>query len=206
MAIIRTCRRQDLPAVAAIFRESFPESIAVLMPGRDPVPALIDIFSLLIAAVPRGCFVAEVDERVVGYIVAPDRLSRIWWQAFVRGAILTWAAKFFLGRYNLPIHRLPRIIWNKLLFVGSERSYSPPGSYGRILSVAVAPEARGLGLSKELLAKALAWLRQTEVQYVKLEVRPDNFPAVKTYKSLGFKERGLTRDVQGKWLVMVLRL
>lgn len=72
--------------------------------------------------------------------------------------------------------------------------------------MAVDPEARGLGLSKELLAKALAWLRQTEVQYVKLEVRPDNFPAVKTYKSLGFEERGLTRDVQGNWLVMVLRL
>jgi ribosomal protein S18 acetylase RimI-like enzyme len=176
------------------------------MPGRDPVPALTDIFSLLLSAVPRGFFVVEVDERVVGYIVAPDRLSRIWWQAFVRGAILTWAAKFVLGMYNLPLHRLPRIIWNKLLFVGSEKSYSPPGPYGRILSVAVAPEARGQGLSKELVARALAWLRTAEVQYVKLEVRPDNLPAVKTYRGLGFVERGLTRDIQGSWLVLILKL
>jgi ribosomal protein S18 acetylase RimI-like enzyme len=108
-----------------------------------------------------------------------------------------------LGRYSVPVRAIPRIIRNKLLFVSTEKVHSPPGSYGRILSIAVIESSRGKGLGKLLVEQGLESLKNQGLEYVKLEVRPDNIPAVKAYTSLGFIQVGKTRDVQGEWLVML---
>lgn len=60
----------------------------------------------------------------------------------------------------------------------------------QITNVAVAPEARGGGLGRELMAAAIAWAKEEGAVAMTLEVRPANTPARRLYASFGFVERG----------------
>ena len=59
-----------------------------------------------------------------------------------------------------------------------------------ILTVAIAPDGRGRGLSRPLLAHHLSELRLRGVRRVHLEVEEGNEPALRLYRSLGFEEVG----------------
>lgn len=59
-----------------------------------------------------------------------------------------------------------------------------------ILTVAVAPEARGKGLSRPLLQRHLDELSRRGVRTVHLEVEEGNHPAVALYRRCAFKETG----------------
>lgn len=64
------------------------------------------------------------------------------------------------------------------------RRKHPTCDSGRIYSVAITPDARGLGAGRKLTEALLAEL--SDVRRVYLEVRPDNAAAVALYESLGF--------------------
>jgi ribosomal-protein-alanine N-acetyltransferase len=59
-----------------------------------------------------------------------------------------------------------------------------------ILSVALAPEARGRGHSRPLLAKHLEALAHAGHRHVHLEVEEGNRPALALYRRLGFVQTG----------------
>jgi len=59
-----------------------------------------------------------------------------------------------------------------------------------ILTVAVAPEARGKGLSIPLLERHLDELSRRGVRTVHLEVEEGNQPAIALYRRFGFTETG----------------
>lgn len=59
-----------------------------------------------------------------------------------------------------------------------------------ILTVAVAPEARGKGLSIPLLERHLDELSRRGARIVHLEVEDGNQPALALYRRFGFKETG----------------
>ncbi|MCG7392792.1 GNAT family N-acetyltransferase [Microvirga sp. ACRRW] len=59
-----------------------------------------------------------------------------------------------------------------------------------ILTVAIAPEARGKGLSIPLLERHLDELSRRAVRTVHLEVEEGNEPALALYRRFGFKETG----------------
>ena len=59
-----------------------------------------------------------------------------------------------------------------------------------ILTVAIAPEARGRGHSRPLLSRHLDELSRKGVARVHLEVDEDNAPALALYRRFGFKETG----------------
>jgi len=201
---IRLCRLEDIPNVAGIFRQAFSPSIAALVPRASPKQEVFeDIFMLLHRAWPQDLFVAEKDGLVQGYLLAPVNTERLWRYALLSGVLLRWLGKWLLGRYNVPAKALPGIIRNKLLFVKTEKIHSPQGRCGRILSVAVDQQARGRGVGKLLVQYGLQHLCDQGVDYVKLEVRPDNLPALNCYLGLGFIETGRIRDLQGDWLVML---
>lgn len=61
---------------------------------------------------------------------------------------------------------------------------------GDIMSIATAPEAQGTGVGKALLAAMVQLLKEKELQYLTLEVRPSNAPALGLYRSMGFREVG----------------
>lgn len=82
------------------------------------------------------------------------------------------------------------------LFIG--RSREPDGfilsrrasDEAEILSVALAPEARGRGHARPLLAPHLQQLSQVGVGVVHLEVEEGNAPALALYRRFGFREVG----------------
>ncbi len=58
-----------------------------------------------------------------------------------------------------------------------------------IANVAVHPDYRRRGIAYRLTAKALEHARQRGIQATWLHVREENEPAIKLYRSLGFRER-----------------
>jgi RimJ/RimL family protein N-acetyltransferase len=61
------------------------------------------------------------------------------------------------------------------------------------LGMWVLPQHRGRGGGQKLIEAALA-ARPEEVHKIELEVWPENEPAIRLYRQMGFEEEGLRRD------------
>lgn len=57
----------------------------------------------------------------------------------------------------------------------------------RIYSIAIAPEARGLGLAKRLMNYVEDVCKQESKERITLEVSKENIPAINLYQSFGYK-------------------
>lgn len=58
---------------------------------------------------------------------------------------------------------------------------------GHVISIAVLPHARGMGIAEALMRRTLEALREYGASEVYLEVRVSNEPAIKLYRKLGFE-------------------
>ena len=65
------------------------------------------------------------------------------------------------------------------------------GTEGDIQTIAVAPEARGIGAGRRIMVTLIAEARESGVREIFLEVRADNPVAQGLYASLGFAEIGI---------------
>ena len=72
------------------------------------------------------------------------------------------------------------------------------GHRGWLYYVASAPDARGSGIGRQMVAAAEDWLRQRGVVKAQLMVRETNTKVVAFYEHLGFETA--PRTVMGKWL------
>lgn len=73
-----------------------------------------------------------------------------------------------------------------------------------ILSIAVHPEAQGLGLGQVMMAEAETVARRAGFHVMSLFVQPDNAQAIRFYEAGGWEKRtqqGVWRGVMEKWLV-----
>ena len=61
---------------------------------------------------------------------------------------------------------------------------------GVIGSIGLAPEFRGRGISKPILAAGMQYLLSAGADYVRLEVDGSNTPAIRLYRSIGFNKTG----------------
>ncbi len=66
--------------------------------------------------------------------------------------------------------------------------FGPDG--GDIMTIATAPEFRGQGVAKKLISAMAEMLKEKELRWLTLEVRPSNAQAVGLYQALGFREVG----------------
>lgn len=57
-----------------------------------------------------------------------------------------------------------------------------------VLDIYIAPEARGCGLGRRLIAKAAEWGRGRGASYVRLSVDQNNIHAINFYEAIGFEE------------------
>jgi ribosomal protein S18 acetylase RimI-like enzyme len=71
--------------------------------------------------------------------------------------------------------------------VGTIQGLLDDNGYGGIQNLGVVPECRGLGLGRALLLKALAGFASVGVPRAFLEVTASNEPAVRMYRSVGFR-------------------
>ena len=62
-----------------------------------------------------------------------------------------------------------------------------PHSIGVISMIGIDPAYRGMGLSRPVLLAGMEYLRSRDVKYTQLDVDSENTPAVKLYRSIGFK-------------------
>jgi len=69
-------------------------------------------------------------------------------------------------------------------------------SKGEIFVIAVDPSYQGQGLGRQLALSGMEWLSQKKIREVFLYVESDNFPALKTYKSLGYEHLSTNRCYQ----------
>jgi len=191
-----------IPVIAALFTESFKESVLHHCGGRLPAPqAMEDVFTLVYEAEPSAAFLARTEGNYVGYCFAPTQLSGLWLRALWGGHLLKWTWRWLTGQYGFGLHPIKVIVMNKLAFLHSALAPTQTAN-ARILSIAVAPEARGQGIASQLMGAAFQYFRAQQVTRVRLEVRPDNGVAMKVYEKWGFVQAGYTMDSQGKWLIM----
>ncbi|WP_094605457.1 N-acetyltransferase [Sporomusa silvacetica] len=201
--LIMRARLTDVSDIARLFTESFMDSVLHHCGGRLPNPqAMQDVFTLVYQAEPAAALLAKGQAgQVLGYCFAPVGLSQLWWQALTGGHLIKWAWRWLTGQYGFGLSPVKIIVLNKLAFL---RSATTPGktANARILSIAVAPAARGRGIASALMAEADKYFKDNKVQRVRLEVRPDNQSAIRVYEKSGYYPGGTTNDSQGPWLIM----
>ena len=198
----RNARREDLPGVGEVFLTAFPESVQHYVGHPIPPAVFADIFAICLDAEPEAFFVASVGGRIAGYNFAPSAFSRLVRTAIWRGHLARIAWCWLLRRYGFGLH--PVFVaarnWLSLLRDAAEEQFA---SDARIFSIAVHPDFQGLGIGNGLMRAGLGYLASRGVQRVRLEVRPQNAPAVHLYEKYGFTMVGRTRDTQGEWLIML---
>lgn len=80
------------------------------------------------------------------------------------------------------------------------------GGEAEILTLAVAPAARGRGLGRRLLQAAIARARELGAETMFLEVGTENPAALALYAGLGFTKVGTRKGYYGGGDALVLRL
>lgn len=198
----RNAQRDDLVEVANIFIAAFPDSIKHYVGGSIAPAVLVDAFAICLDAEPEAFIVAVTENRVIGYIIAPSCFSRLIGVAIWHGHLMHLAWRWLMGQYGIGFHPV-RIAARNWLALAHEAREERLHSEARILSIAVDPQVQGHGVGTELLHHGLAYLEKQQVTRVRLEVRPENTPAIHLYEKFGFVTKGTTRDTQGKWLIML---
>jgi ribosomal protein S18 acetylase RimI-like enzyme len=70
---------------------------------------------------------------------------------------------------------------------GTIQGLAASSALGAIQNVGITPDARGLGLGRALVLKALHGFRAAGLRRVYLEVTAENSPAVELYRGVGFR-------------------
>lgn len=70
---------------------------------------------------------------------------------------------------------------------GTIQGLSASNALGAIQNVGITPDARGIGLGRALVLKALYGFRAVGIRRVYLEVTAENTAAVELYRSVGFR-------------------
>lgn len=197
--VFRPAVPEDTLGMAGVYLAAFPESLRYFFGEHPPRPqAVADLLVIPLLAEPGCGTVALGDGAIVGYCLAPaytSRLSRVVW----RGHLWRMLGRWISGGYGLGLRAVLRLGRNKLTAAGRDRFHEE----AHILSIAVHPAYHRMGLGKELLRRGLEYLDRSGARRVRLEVRPDNAPALHLYERSGFAVVGRTRDSQGEWLIML---
>lgn len=200
---VRQATCADMMGVADVYLAAFPESLEDLgIPGVRPL-AVADIMTICQRAEPAAFTVAEGGGSIIGYAICPARSDRIWRTAIIRGHVSCMFWHWLTGRYGVGLRAAVRLSHEKLLF-WRHGALPEADCAARILSLAVHPDAQGMGLGKLLTNAGLDYLREQGASRIRLEVRPDNAPAHHIYEKLGFRVVGTVSDTRGPWDVMVL--
>lgn len=104
-----------------------------------------------------------------------------------------WHREHFLAELGSP-HAFPLVA---LTANGDVAGYICPMQVvdeGHILDVAVHPGFRGQGIGRLLVEKVMEECREREAEFISLEVRVSNAPAIALYEALGFVVTGIRKQ------------
>lgn len=181
---------EDLEAVADVHLRSFPE-VATTKLGKEVV---VRYYEWQFIAPHKAHFLgAWVQGRLGGFCFCGlfrdalrGFLRRNRW--FLVGRVLTHPWLLANSDVSTAIGRALRSLCSVCHSELTAPSPGPDASrpFG-ILSIAVAPESRRLGVGLRLMAEAEAIARREGFQAMGLTVRTDNFAAIHFYEKLGWK-------------------
>ena len=195
----------EMAAAVAIFLEAFHDSAAYVYGEPPRAEAMIDVWSFAREAEPGGFLAArDAAGTLLGYAFITSSVSALRRRAILRLAPLRWAWRALCGQYGIVWAHVARLFANKTAFARSSSKYRTSGD-AQLLNIATAAFARGQGVAFTLVSAGIAYLRERGIAELRLEVRPDNAPAVAVYTRAGFEEVGRTRDPGGEWIVMTVR-
>lgn len=204
---IRKASIDDAPAIAELYLTSFPESVEFFFDNSNKNRlSSISAYGFELALI-SGCFSLtcyNAQGSLIGYCIV-STMDGLPIHCLLSLKNICKTAQLCLKSFTqLQIKELLKLGHNSLKLLkktGDDTPKKLPG--GRIISFAVHPDTRGLGLGKSLLSQALSFLEKQKIKATYLEVRPDNLPAKYLYENMGFYTYGYTQDLQGPWLRMV---
>ncbi|MFB5066779.1 MAG: GNAT family N-acetyltransferase [Candidatus Wallacebacter cryptica] len=194
----------DARQIAETYCEAFPESVCFFFKHKQReklLSLLTSSFSLLLLTGSRALLVQDRDGKLFGYCIYTSPTS----DNSRSRQLIQNCREIFKHCINLirsiRFTEIYKLIHNGITMRCSTcLDQNLPRKCGRINSIAVSPQYRGLGIGTKLLAEVLAELSN---QAVCLNVRPDNLPAKHLYQKAGFEQCGTTKDLQGSWLMMI---
>lgn len=198
----------DVTVCATLYAQGFERGLRALF-GRLPHTALLeDALIAYLAAEPQGFLIwAATDAGPAdGYVLVTRSLT-----ALIRRVVFSRAVPRALGRLLRGDYGIgqPRVIAHALgeaaRFARSSGKFRVAGD-AQIVSIAVRDGLRGAGAGHALMRAGLSYLEAVRVPEVRLEVQPDNEPAQRLYRRLGFVQRGEIPSPLGKALVMTRAL
>ncbi|MDR1546800.1 MAG: ribosomal protein S18-alanine N-acetyltransferase [Deltaproteobacteria bacterium] len=102
-----------------------------------------------------------------------------------------WTLDNFLAEFERPYAVILGLYQDRRLTAQCFSWLLPPEGY--LLSLAVRPDLQGRGLARRLLESWLTLCRRADVVSMRLEASAVNVPALRLYRSLGFRRTGLRR-------------
>ena len=200
--IVSPIDQGEIDAAARIFLDAFRDNVQLIYGSEPKRDAMRDVWTFVRDVEPGGFLAARNSGAdLIGYAIFTHSIKALQRRALREGKIFVWAARALSGRYGIRWFHVGKLLWNKVLFVGGSARFRTAGD-AQLLNIAVSAAARGKGVAKALVRAGLIYLAQRNVREVRLEVRPDNLPAITAYRDNGFVERGRTSDAGGEWLVM----
>ncbi|MFA5293114.1 MAG: GNAT family N-acetyltransferase [Phycisphaerae bacterium] len=126
-------------------------------------------------------FVAVEDDKVLGFVAFSTNLSQLY-----KYVILKKGFKFFfiLVKKLMSVQTVKKI-WANLFYPGKMKEMDLPDA--ELLSIAVAPDGRGMGIAKQLVDAGFEECRKHGIDKVKVLVAADNEAANKLYKKCSFE-------------------
>ncbi|MEL7564867.1 MAG: N-acetyltransferase [Dehalobacterium sp.] len=204
---IREGSIEDAKAIGELYLKSFPESVELFFDTNNTArlnSIAASGFELVLRSACLSLTCYDRHSTLLGYCIVSTKNGLPLHRLLIPRNI--WKTiRLCLTSFNkLRIKELIKLIQNNLCQIRKTGDDTPKKlNGGRIISIAVHPKARGLGLGKALLTKALCFLEKNKVKATYLEVRPNNLPAKNMYEDVGFYKYGDTQDLQGPWLRMV---
>ncbi len=193
MINIRKLRSEDIPAVVVLHRKAISYSLNARLGKRH----LSRIYKFVNKSEIAVVNIAEIDGKVVGAISATINSEKLSTEI-----IKSFSQKLLLAT-NLIIR--PWLLYNVL----EQYQLSLPVIYDNLLinsclaSIAVAPEYRGQGIGKKLVASVEDYFKSQNIKFYRLDTFKTNTNAQAFYKKLGFVE--LKRKMRSCILIKAIK-
>jgi len=146
-----------------------------------------------------NAWVAESEGEVVGFVLAPRHPGKVMTDVLRTGLAARLLGGVLTGRVGLAWGRMGGFFVDKV-----RTAFRAMGrrDWGEIMMLAIDERARGRGVGRRLLARALQELECRGAPGVRIEALDGNPASLKLYRGAGFEIAGRFQDSRGSWLVL----
>lgn len=182
-------RNFDLHDTCRVREIAWKTAFQGALPKRTQVDKnlLADLLTLYYTDLePESIFVADVNGKVVGYIMGsinPGRFRKKTIELF----LIKIAPRIVFGRYKKTIRNLPLLFFLISGVLKGERDPKMEDEYTAHLHINIEGDYRGSGLGSQLMSVWLQYLEKRKVGGVYLSTVSTNQKAILFFEKLGFR-------------------